>query len=50
MDLLYGKLDIIFYCDDFCICEKLFKVSFIDMLFFVEDKEVILVDDVLYIG
>lgn len=39
-----------FYWDDFCIWVKLFFVSFVELDFFVEGKNVILVDDVLYIG
>jgi pyrimidine operon attenuation protein/uracil phosphoribosyltransferase len=46
----YGKLDITFYRDDFRIREKPLKASVTDMNFLVEDKNVILFDDVLYTG
>lgn len=49
-DLPHGKLDITFYRDDFRTREKPLKASPTDMPFLVEDKEVILVDDVLYTG
>ena len=48
--LEHGKLDITFYRDDFRTREKPLKASPMDMPFLVEDKEVILVDDVLYTG
>ncbi len=46
----YGKLDITFYRDDFRIRTKPLKASTTEMNFLVEDKHVILVDDVLYTG
>lgn len=45
----YGKLDITFYRDDFRKREPL-RASATDMNFLVEDKRVLLVDDVLYTG
>lgn len=49
-ELPHGKLDITFYRDDFRTREKPLKASPTDMPFLVEDKEVVLVDDVLYTG
>ena len=49
-DIEYGKLDITFYRDDFRTREKPLKASFTNMEFLVEDKNVLLVDDVLYTG
>lgn len=46
----YGKLDISFYRDDFRMRDKPLKVSATEMDFLVENKRVILVDDVLYSG
>ena len=46
----YGKLDITFYRDDFRKRDKPLKASEMAMDFIVEDKKVILVDDVLYTG
>ena len=46
----YGKLDITFYRDDFRKRDKPLKASSMDMDFIIEDKRVILVDDVLYTG
>lgn len=48
--LLYGKLDITFYRDDFRTRRKPLKASETDMDFLVEGKRVLLVDDVLYTG
>jgi pyrimidine operon attenuation protein/uracil phosphoribosyltransferase len=48
--LEYGKLDITFYRDDFRMRTKPLKASTTEMSFLVEDKHVILVDDVLYSG
>jgi pyrimidine operon attenuation protein/uracil phosphoribosyltransferase len=48
--LPYGKLDITFYRDDFRTRDKPLKASKTEMDFLVEDKRVILVDDVLYTG
>ena len=44
----YGKLDITFYRDD--IRKELHKPNQTDILFSIEGKNVILVDDVLYTG
>ncbi len=46
----YGKLDITFYRDDFRHKEKPLKASSTEIDFIIEDKKVILVDDVLYSG
>ncbi len=46
----YGKLDITFYRDDYRHREKPLKASSTLIEFIVEDKKVILVDDVLYSG
>jgi len=46
----YGKLDITFYRDDFRTRTKPLKANSTELNFLVEDKEVILVDDVLYTG
>ena len=46
----FGKLDITFYRDDFRTREKPLKASVTDLNFLVENKNVILVDDVLYTG
>lgn len=48
--LLYGKLDITFYRDDFRMRENPISGNSTDMEFLIEDKRVILVDDVLYTG
>jgi pyrimidine operon attenuation protein/uracil phosphoribosyltransferase len=48
--LLYGKLDITFYRDDFRMRDKLISGSATEMEFLIDDKRVILVDDVLYTG
>lgn len=47
---VYGKLDITFYRDDFRRREKPISGSTTEMDFLVEDKKVLLVDDVLYTG
>ena len=44
----YGKLDITFYRDD--IRKELHKANHTDILFSIEGKKVILIDDVLYTG
>ncbi len=44
----YGKLDITFYRDD--IRKELHQPNQTDILFSIEDKNVILIDDVLYTG
>ena len=46
----YGKLDITFYRDDFRRRDTPLKASTTQINFLVEDKNVILVDDVLYTG
>lgn len=46
----YGKLDITFYRDDFRRRDKPLEASVTDIDFLVENKNVILVDDVLYTG
>lgn len=48
--LEYGKLDITFYRDDFRTRTKPLKASETIMNFLIEDKNVILVDDVLFTG
>ncbi len=49
-ELEYGKLDITFYRDDFRIRDKPLEASTTEIDFLVENKRVILVDDVLYTG
>lgn len=46
----YGKLDITFYRDDFRRGNKILAPSATEMDFLVEDKNVVLLDDVLYTG
>lgn len=46
----YGKLDISFYRDDFRRRDNPIAPSPTDIDFIIEDKEVLLVDDVLYTG
>jgi pyrimidine operon attenuation protein / uracil phosphoribosyltransferase len=46
----YGKLDITFYRDDFRTRNKPLSASVTNIDFLVENKEVILIDDVLYTG
>jgi pyrimidine operon attenuation protein/uracil phosphoribosyltransferase len=46
----YGKLDISFYRDDYRRRENPIRVSSMEMDFLVENKRVILIDDVLYTG
>ena len=48
--LPYGKLDITFYRDDFRTRDKPLKANSTEMDFLIDDKEVILIDDVLYTG
>jgi pyrimidine operon attenuation protein / uracil phosphoribosyltransferase len=48
--ILYGKLDITFYRDDFRLNNKLLVPSANQMDFLVENKNVVLIDDVLYSG
>jgi len=45
-----GKLDITFYRDDFRRREKPLTASITEMDFLVDDKNVVLIDDVLYTG
>ena len=47
-DLQYGKLDITFYRDD--IRKELHVPNQTDILFSIEGKTVVLIDDVLYTG
>ena len=47
-NIQYGKLDITFYRDD--IRKELHKANHTDILFSIEGKKVILIDDVLYTG
>lgn len=46
----YGKLDITFYRDDFRHRDKPLRASSTDINFLVENKRVVLIDDVLYTG
>lgn len=46
----YGKLDITFYRDDFRRGDKVLKANETDINFIVENKNVVLIDDVLYTG
>lgn len=46
----YGKLDITFYRDDFRTRDKPLQANSTEMEFLIEDKDVILMDDVLYTG
>jgi pyrimidine operon attenuation protein/uracil phosphoribosyltransferase len=48
--LTYGKLDITFYRDDFRTRDKPLAANATELDFLIEDKEVILIDDVLYTG
>ncbi|MCO5239078.1 MAG: bifunctional pyr operon transcriptional regulator/uracil phosphoribosyltransferase PyrR [Chitinophagaceae bacterium] len=47
-DLKYGKLDITFYRDD--VRNELHTANETDIPFSIEDKKVVLIDDVLYKG
>ena len=49
-NIQYGKLDITFHRDDFRTREKPLVASVTELDFLVEDKKVLLVDDVLYTG
>lgn len=49
-DMDYGKLDITFYRDDFRTRDKPLSASTTEIDFLVEDKNVLLIDDVLYTG
>jgi pyrimidine operon attenuation protein / uracil phosphoribosyltransferase len=46
----YGKLDITFYRDDFRKRDVSIKASKTELDFSIEDKNVVLIDDVLYTG
>ncbi len=46
----YGKIDITFYRDDFRKRDEPIRASITEIDFLVEDKKVILIDDVLYTG
>jgi pyrimidine operon attenuation protein/uracil phosphoribosyltransferase len=48
--LLYGKMDITFYRDDFRTRNKPLRANRTEMDFIVDGKNVILLDDVLYTG
>ena len=48
--LLYGKMDITFYRDDFRTRDKPLRANRTEMNFIVDGKKVILLDDVLYTG
>ncbi|MDR9401272.1 MAG: bifunctional pyr operon transcriptional regulator/uracil phosphoribosyltransferase PyrR [Psychroflexus sp.] len=49
-NIKYGKLDITFYRDDFRRSQKILQANQTNINFVVEDKNVILIDDVLYTG
>lgn len=49
-DFEYGKLDITFYRDDFRTRSEPLKASVTEINFLIENKKVLLVDDVLYSG
>jgi len=46
----YGKLDITFYRDDFRQSDKLHLPDATDITFLIENKHVIIIDDVFYTG
>lgn len=50
VNILFGKLDISFYRDDYRSREKPIKVSPTDLEFSLDGRRVILIDDVLYSG
>ena len=50
LEIQSGKIDITFYRDDFRRREKPLSASSTEMDFIIEDKNVVLVDDVLYTG
>jgi pyrimidine operon attenuation protein / uracil phosphoribosyltransferase len=49
-DFPFGKLDITFYRDDFRTRKKPLSAHAMEMPFIIEDKKVILIDDVVYSG
>lgn len=49
-DIPYGKLDITFYRDDYRKREAPLRAASTEIDFLVEDKSVVLIDDVLYTG
>lgn len=49
-DIMYGKLDITFYRDDFRLKSKPMIADEMDIEFSLEGKNIILIDDVLYTG
>jgi pyrimidine operon attenuation protein/uracil phosphoribosyltransferase len=49
-DVKLGYLDITFFRDDFRRGEKILEANSTEMDFLVEDKRVVLVDDVLFTG
>jgi len=48
--IMYGELDITFYRDDFRRGKDLLVPSKLDIDFDIEDRKILLVDDVLYTG
>jgi pyrimidine operon attenuation protein/uracil phosphoribosyltransferase len=50
LEFNYGKLDITFYRDDYRTREKPLSPSAMEINFSIQDKKVVLVDDVLYTG
>jgi pyrimidine operon attenuation protein/uracil phosphoribosyltransferase len=48
--LAFGKLDITFYRDDFRRGDKVLKANETEIDFIVENKHVVLIDDVLFTG
>ncbi len=50
IDIPFGKLDITFYRDDFRTRKDPLKASSTHIDFLIEEKRVILIDDVLYTG
>lgn len=50
LEIPFGKLDITFYRDDFRTRKDPLKASTTELDFLIEEKRVILVDDVLYTG